>query len=203
MLEKLPFSSRKLELIANIISRCFDIDVVVTILLFICFFYARNSTHNPFLWLMIGLGILVVIPVVAALYLVKTKRVSDWDLSIRRERIEFISLETIARLGLLLLASAFNAPMIFKVTFLILFAIEFVFSFITMFWKISVHAQLTTLLICYSVVFGGWKFAFTLIFLPLIFFARLYLKKHTPAQLLAGSAVTFVMCLSILKVFGY
>jgi membrane-associated phospholipid phosphatase len=60
-------------------------------------------------------------------------------------------------------------------------------------WKISIHtmgiAGPTTVLIF---VFGYWG-ALLALLLPPVIWSRVYLKKHTVAQALAGAAVGFLL----------
>jgi len=73
---------------------------------------------------------------------------------------------------------------------------------VTTFWKISLHAagissMATVLLILYG------YFALPVVALvPLVFWARLVLKKHTPAQLAAGSLLAVSVALGVFWSFG-
>ncbi|MGZ4910707.1 MAG: PAP2 family protein [Halobacteriota archaeon] len=77
--------------------------------------------------------------------------------------------------------------------------------FINLYWKISIHAMgiagPTTVLIF---VFGYWGVLFGLL-LPPVIWSRVYLKKHTVAQTIAGAILGFVLtvvALSLLLSFA-
>ena len=64
---------------------------------------------------------------------------------------------------------------------------------ITLYWKISIHAVGVigpTMALSYA--FWPWGLLFILV-LPPIVWSRYVLKKHTPAQLVAGALVGFVI----------
>ena len=65
--------------------------------------------------------------------------------------------------------------------------------FINLYWKISIHAMgiagPTTVLVF---VFGYWGVLFGLL-LPPVIWSRVYLKKHTVAQTIAGAILGFVL----------
>lgn len=201
-MEKL-INSNILNFISRIISNVFDLYSVLTLITIICFFFALNNIYSDLLWSGIFLFFLVLVPLIGDIYLVKKRRISDWDLSIRKERVKFIYADAILLLSLFSLTLIFNAPLIFKVTSLILFSIEIIFAQITLFWKISIHAQLISFLFCYAVIFLGINYIWFFLFIPIVFLSRLVLKKHTVMQLFAGSLISMLVCLTLLKVFGY
>jgi membrane-associated phospholipid phosphatase len=67
---------------------------------------------------------------------------------------------------------------------------------ITYFWKISWHSAVTTLFSFMLIYIYSWKAWYAIIVLLLIFWSRLYLKRHTIWQLMAG------LVIAILVVYG-
>lgn len=95
-----------------------------------------------------------------------------------------------------------NAPKIITVLMLCYTAVTFVMLLITFKWKISIHAVGVigpTMALAYT--FWPWGLLYIL-WLPPIMWARYVLKKHTPAQLIAGAlsgfiitGIIFILCL--------
>lgn len=189
--------------IAEVISRTFDIYVVMPIVLLICYYIAVGNPIISFIWLCIFLFVEVVIPVCGDIYLVRKGKLVDWDLTNRKQRVKYMYIDVILQLGLFFLVYIFNAPSIFKAMSGILLILEFIYTLITKYWKISIHAQLVTLLSFFVIMFMGESFSYFLISIPLVFFSRIYLSKHTIWQLIAGSIITFVVCLIVFKIFNY
>ncbi len=113
--------------------------------------------------------------------------VSDWELSRRDERPRFILVSLSSDLLALLLLGLGGAPRLVWLLALIYACLGLTMFTISNFWKISLHmvgvSGFSTLLVY---VFGpaAW---WTFLSLPLVAWARLYRKKHTSTQLLAGA----------------
>ena len=78
-----------------------------------------------------------------------------------------------------------------------------VVTLITLFWKISFHSSFVTMFsIVFLIIFGGWA-VITILLIPLVGWARLRLKRHTPAQVFYGMALTGIISLSVFYFAGY
>ena len=138
-------------------------------------------------WAMLALLMLTGLPLAYMLIGLRRGWVSDLELSHREERPRFIVVSfssDLLALGVLWWAGAPRTVWVLA----LVYAVMGMFTFtITHFWKISMHligvSGFATLLVF---VFGpdAW---WTFLALPLVAWARLHRKKHTPAQLLAGA----------------
>jgi membrane-associated phospholipid phosphatase len=64
-----------------------------------------------------------------------------------------------------------------------------VVQFITRYWKISTHALgITAALVTLTLIYGNQTLPF-LVLIPMVCWARVYLKSHTLMQVIAGSAL--------------
>ncbi len=112
---------------------------------------------------------------------------ATWSSRVREERPRFIlvSLSSdVLALGILWLG---HGPQLLRLIVLTYFCLAIVIFTVSSFWKISMHMAgvggFSTALVF---VFGGaalWAF----LSLPLVAWARLRRRKHTPAQLIAGA----------------
>lgn len=113
--------------------------------------------------------------------------VSDWELSRRDERPRFILVSISSDLLALLLLGLGGAPRLVWLLALIYICLGLTMFTISNFWKISLHmvgvSGFSTLLVYVFGLAAWWTF----LSLPLVAWARLYRKKHTQAQLLAGA----------------
>ena len=154
--------------------------------IFLALGYASEYTRG-LLWAILMLLIVTGIPLAYLLIGRKRGWVSDLELSRREERPRFIvvSLSSdVLALGMLWLG---NGPHLLRLIVLTYFCLAIVIFTISSFWKISMHmAGAGGYSAALVFVFGGpalWAF----VSLPLVAWARLRRRKHTPAQLMAGA----------------
>jgi hypothetical protein len=153
--------------------------------IFLALGYASERTRG-LLWAILILLVVTGIPLVYLIIGRKRGWVSDLELSRRDERPRFIlvSLSSdVLALGMLWLG---HGPHLLRLIVLTYFCLAIVIFTISSFWKISMHMAgvggFSTALVF---AFGGtalWAF----LSLPLVAWARLRRRKHTPAQLIAG-----------------
>lgn len=128
-------------------------------------------------------------PMLYVFWLYATERISDLDMSVRAERETVFSIFIVfylAGAGVLWLA---HAPPVLVATMLGYFAATLVVGYITRYWKISTHALgITAPLVALTLLYGRQTLPF-LVLVPMVCWARVYLKAHTVGQVLAGAAL--------------
>jgi membrane-associated phospholipid phosphatase len=118
-----------------------------------------------------------------------TDRISDLDMSIRSERQKVFSAFVIFFILGTLDLGLIHAPKIMTATMAALAASSLIVQIITMYWKISTHALgITAPLVASLYLFGREPLPF-FILIPIVGWARVYLKAHTVLQVVAGSAL--------------
>jgi len=141
-------------------------------------------------------------PMVVILYLLRSGRISDIHMSAIHERhIPYLIAVTSSAVAYALLV-LFDGPILLRCLAILSFITLGALGLINTRWLISIHATAaaSTWLIL-SLIFG-WKVSLILLpFLILICLIRLYLKRHTPAQVLAGVALG-VSGVLLMRLFG-
>jgi hypothetical protein len=148
-------------------------------------------------WAIRILAIVTGFPLAYLLIGIKRGFVSDMELSVRSERPRFILISLASDVLALVILRFLDGPYLLSLIVLTYFFLAVTMLTISSFWKISMHMAgvggFSTALVF---VFGApalWAF----ISLPLVAWARLHRRKHTPAQLvagaLAGALVTFLI----------
>lgn len=144
-------------------------------------------------------GLLVSLaPILFVLYLLQTGRISELHMSNTSER----HLPYAAAVGFAVLAfgivSWFDGPELLR-CLLIFNIIELAaLGIINIWWLISIHA--TGIVATWMIVGLVWGWTASLIVVPfviLVSWVRLYLKRHTPAQVIAGYALGIASVLSL------
>ncbi|MBK8986157.1 MAG: hypothetical protein IPM39_08755 [Chloroflexi bacterium] len=151
--------------------------------------YERPSLEG-FLWAAVYGFFVALLPILIVLFLLRTGRIAELHMSNTKERHLPYVTAVLSTLLLYYLIITFDGPELLRC--LTLFnGIELVLlGLINIFWLVSIHATgvMATMLLV-GLVFG-W--AAGLLILPLVVlvcWVRLYLKRHTPAQVLSGLAL--------------
>lgn len=143
-------------------------------------------------------GLLLHIIWVVILY--QLKIIDDWQIEKKEQRkLLFVGAIVIYLLGLLFL-KYFKMPDVIVISWLSYIISTILIYFINLYWKISIHLVGSS---------GAIFILYYLLNLPIYYmlipaiigWARLYLKKHTPAQVLGGYVFGLVIPLVIFKLF--
>lgn len=144
-------------------------------------------------------------PILLVVYMLRTGRISDLHMSSTRERrlpyIAGVAGSVIA----LLLIQVFDGPDLLACLTLFSLVELSLLGLITVFWLISIHsASIAAATMIAGLVFGPWMSVLLLPLVGLVCLARLYLRRHTLAQVLAGLVlgVTIVTVITLLGCFN-
>lgn len=137
-------------------------------------------------------------PILVVLYLLKTGRITELHMSNTSER--HLPYATAVAFALLALGVAiwFDGPQLLR-CLLIFNVIELAaLGIINIWWLISIHATgaVATWLII-GLVFGWGVSLIAVPFVLGVIWVRLYLKRHTPTQIIAGAALGILSVLSL------
>jgi membrane-associated phospholipid phosphatase len=140
-------------------------------------------------------------PMLYVFALYANDHISDLDMSVRLERemvfTAFVIFDVLGVAALWLL----HAPKLMIAAMLGYLVSTLIVQFITRYWKISTHAiGITAPLAALTLLYGAKPAPF-LILIPMVCWARVYLKAHTIAQVLAGVALAIVTTAFFFSVF--
>ncbi len=164
--------------------------------------YHSRSTTSALLFACLTLFFLTLGPMVYILIGVRKGWLSDVDVSRRTERAgPFLFGITSVALGLILLRYV-HAPKNLETLLLITTISGVIMLIVTLWWKISIHASsmagATTML---TVLYGAVMLP-TFLLLILVSWSRVILRRHTTAQVIAGSLLSIALSVSILLLRG-
>ena len=136
-----------------------------------------------------------VIPVLALYLLHKKGVISDFYVTDRKSRSAPFLIIILSYVAGAVLLLAFGAPAIVTTLMLCYIVNAIVTALITLAWKISIHSVgITGPMTLLMYAFGPAALPIALLAIP-IGWARIKLKAHTPAQVLAGLALGVVLTL--------
>lgn len=181
------FKHELAQIISNIVQ-----PVIVTIPVFIVINYFATGGTNFAVSTLICLLFGTFLPLTAALMWIKSNNL-DLDVSNKDDRtfpLLFGALSYI--IGVIMLFIA-GAPTVAAILMLCYLSNIILTIFVTFFWKISVHSMgIAGPAAAITCIFGypGLLFGFPLI---MVMWSRVYLKQHTPAQVIVGAVTSFAV----------
>ncbi len=125
-------------------------------------------------------------PMIYVFWLYASDRISDLDMSLRAEReLVFSAFGVFDALGAIVLWLV-HAPRLMIAAMLGYLVSTLVVQYITRYWKISTHAiGITAPLTALTLVYGRQPLPF-MVLIPMVCWARVYLRSHTIMQVVAG-----------------
>lgn len=181
-------------MLLDLISRIFDPLVVLGYIMVAAAW--RSGMNLPAFELFILVMILgmVCLPISVLAWAIYTKRIGNWDVSDRRERVLVLTAFFPFMIVDFLIIKYFGNISLLRIYlgFVIWYA---GFYLITLFWKVSGHAAAAALSSAFIIRWWGWAWAPVLLIVPIISWIRVKQKNHTPAQTIVGAGYSWAMFL--------
>lgn len=142
--------------------------------------------------MMIVIVISCIIPLMAFAALLRSGKISDLDITVRKERYSMLVIINICMLALLVFLRMRYMNVLFHLT-QIVYVIVTISSLITLFYKISLHVTFSyTFAVLINAVFS-FKLWYLYLIVPTVFWSRLALKKHTMMQMLLAICIDSII----------
>lgn len=188
--------------IAYIISRFFDAVFWALPLGAIAVFSSHFNDHNRIIWI-IGLLLFAgFLPFSIFWFWLKKGKISDIDFTKKEERTPIILVILFFWSLSLIFTWALSGPRLMLIILSSVIIVGIFVLIINLRWKISNHTLAATIAGFLINFLYGWSYWWVFIFIPLVFWSRLVLKKHTFWQLVAGTILGYLFFV-ILKLFEY
>ncbi len=126
-------------------------------------------------------------PILVVVFMLRSGRIHDLHMSSTGDRqIPYIS-SVVGSVIALTLIYLFNGPELLLCLSIFSIFVLVALAIITHFWLISIHAaSITAAMIISGLVFGIWAVALLIPLVAAVSYVRLYLRRHTLSQVLAG-----------------
>lgn len=192
--------------LARILSTIFN-PFLTALALFMILSHIRARSTEEFWWMLFLSTFFTSIgPMLFIFWLYATDRISDLDMSIREEREKVFGIFVVFYLLGTVTLWLTHMPRLLIATMAGYTLSTIIVQYITRYWKISTHALgITAPLVALSLLYGRQPLPF-LILIPSVCWARVYLKAHTIAQVIAGAALaaaSVVLFFSLFHVRAY
>ncbi len=148
-----------------------------------------SRVPGTFNYALLYFAVAIPIPFLYCVWLLKTGRITDIHLPNRKERIGPFAVASASAAGGVALLLLVGAPKEFVAPLIAALAQTLLLFAITLLWQISIHTSVSAGLATFAILgIGGAAVLFSLL-VPVVMWARLYLKRHTFAQTVAGAAL--------------
>ena len=155
----------------------------------------RVNSNDLFLGLAVCIFFGVIFPIAFIVFLFTRSKVTDMHISLREQRTLPYLVTILAYLVGFALLLSIQGPSILPAVMLCYAINAVVVMFVNFSWKISAHATgLGGPIAALTLVFG-WAIAPLYLLIPLVDWARVFLKAHTLGQVIAGSLLGFGLTL--------
>ncbi len=183
--------------LAIIISRVFGpLSSIPLVLVYLCVFETGLTTDvRSTVAVMLLLG-LYLLPLAIALFFVYSRRVSDVDITERKERVSLLSIIVILQWLILFYVFIMPVTLLFKDVLLFSVLSFTAITVLTFFDKVSLHISGVTTLLVVVVQLLGWQCAISFVLILIVAWARFYLGKHNMLQMLIGLLVPILLFLT-------
>ncbi len=163
---------------------------------------STSSANEAIKWSLISLALSVFPVLTVVLYLVRRRKLDGIFINPRHQRSRIYLLAIgCAVVGYIVLLFI-GAPELLRVAFLSGLIAVVLFMIINLFWKISLHTAFITASVAVLIIVYGKTAAWTVIFIPLIAWARLEMRLHTPAQVFVGALLSVAVVTIVFGLFG-
>ena len=172
---------------------------------FLYIFCARFSTSTKDFLINMGIAVFfsTVVPFLNAYIAVKLKIITDIHVADLKQRKEpFI----VGLISFILGTATFyfvKAPIEFFHLGIVMTIVGTVFFIISLYWKISMHLGIMTALIATLAILVNVNFAYSMLLLPLVIWARIHRKRHNFYQGMTGMILAFLGVFLLFRLLGY
>jgi len=187
--------------IANLISNILNPFLVSLILILLLSFGATSSILDALKWALVLTAFSVVPVYLAIIYLVRSGRLDNVFTNVRRQRTKIYLLAGgWAVVGCVVLLYLKAPPRLLAVS-VAGFLTAIIFMCINLWWKISLHTAFIAASVTLLVILYGWVAVVAIVLLPLMFWARMELKRHSLAQVVAGALLSTLIVAVVFRIF--
>lgn len=187
--------------LAEIISNLTNPALVLVVSLAIIASRYTTSTQQLLDWTAVGLLLLVVPGFLYATISWRQEKQIDLDLTRREDRVVPLLLTTLGAVIIGYIVSDRFGNHNLRLISNILVTMLVSLTIVTLVWKISLHAATMMALVTLIIIFRGSYFAVFYLGIIPVAWARLTLKQHTVAQVLAGSIIGIITTVLVALLF--
>ncbi len=197
-------NSKKIALwFARLISLVFQPIFVIGIFMAILVIYFAPDFRTGLIRLLITAFLIGLIPITYTIIAARFGWIKNAWLERRQDRIGPFLVAAFCMIINLMIFYKFGVDQEVLVFMMALILVLTLTLIITLFWKISVHTTVITIVAVAANVISDGALWYLFLLIPLVMWARVYKKNHTILQALVGCVLNGVIVYMTFKIFGY
>ena len=190
------------ERIASLTSNILNPFLIGLVLILLLSFKSTPSALDAIKWSLISVAASILPVFGVIIYLVRSQKLESAFINVRKQRTKIYLLAGVcAGVGYIIL-SCLGAPKELMATFVAGLSAVVVFMCVNFLWKISLHTALISASVTVVIILYGSIAAATVVLIPLIAWARIELKHHSPAQVVAGALLAAFIVVVVFYLLG-
>jgi len=183
--------------IANLTSNILNPYLVSLIMLLLLSFTSASSTLDALKWALISVALSILPVFLVTVYLVRSGRLDAVLTNLRSPRNKIYLFAGLCAIVACVTLVYLGAPSILVAAFIAGLSTVVIFMCINLWWKISLHTAIVAASATVLVILYGWIAAVTVVLVPLIAWARIELKYHSPAQVVTGALLAALIAVVV------
>ena len=188
--------------IANLTSHILNPFAVSLVVILLLSFESASSIADALKWSLILIAVSILPVFSVMVYLASSGRLDSIFTSVRGQRTKVYVLAAVCAVVGGVIITCLGAPLVLRATFVAGLSAVVVFMFINLWWKISLHIAFVAASVTVLVILYGPIGAISVVFLPLIAWARIESGHHSLAQVTGGAVLAAVITVVAFYLFG-
>jgi hypothetical protein len=185
---------------ARLVSNLLSPPLVWAVMIFAIAFHVTSNWTLALTYALVYGVMICLLPILYIAWMVRRGKISDIHMKERRERIIPFLVSMLCSILAWVALRLMNAPDILPLVAVVTLIQLSIMAVITLFWQISMHAMgITVAVVAMGVVFGGGAALATTPLVPIVAAARLSLRRHTLAQVIAGALLGVLIPLLVVS----
>ncbi|HOE74834.1 MAG TPA: hypothetical protein PLC05_02245 [bacterium] len=190
------------DIVATAISQVTQPPLVVGFFFVFLMFYFAPDFATGLSWCIIAISLIGVAPTIFTLFAVKLGHIKNVLLTRRQDRSSPFLIATLGAIVTFIIFYRLSVPAEVLVFLITLILILIVILIINLYWKISVHATTITVVAVAANIFADYRLWYLFLLIPIVCWSRVYRKKHTVAQVVAGTLLNGIIVYITFNLFG-
>ena len=188
--------------IASLTSHILNPFAVSLVVILLLSFESASSIADALKWSLILIAVSILPVFSVMVYLASSGRLDSIFTNVRGQRTKVYALAAVCAVVGGVIITYLGAPLVLRATFVAGLSAVVVFMFINLWWKISLHIAFVAASVTVLVILYGPIGAISVVFLPLIAWARIESGHHSPAQVTGGAILAAVITVVAFYLFG-
>jgi hypothetical protein len=188
--------------VANLTSNILNPFLVSLVIIFLLSFESAAGAADALKWSLISIGVSILPVFCVMVCLARKGRLDSIFTGVRTQRTKVYLLAIVCAVVGGVIITCLGAPLVLRATFVAGFVAVVVFMCVNLWWKISLHIAFVAASVTALIILYGPIGAISVVFLPLMAWARIESGHHSVAQVATGAVLAAGIEMVVFYLFG-